>query len=156
MKKWPWFLMSFLIVLIDQGTKYWAVLSLSAYHPKPVMPMLNFTLAYNPGAAFSFLSEAGGWQRWLLASVSVLMSLILTAWMYRTPAKERLQLAALSFLLGGAFGNLIDRVMLGYVVDFIDVYYKHYHWPIFNIADSAICLGAILLFIGVFQTGKKR
>jgi len=147
MKKWPWFLFSFCLVLVDQVSKYWATSNLLPYNPQPVFPMLNFTLAYNTGAAFSFLSGAGDWHRWFFAGFSLLMSTVLVIWMLRSSLQARLQLLALSLILGGALGNLVDRVYLGYVIDFIDVYYENYHWPIFNLADSAICLGAFLLFI---------
>ena len=147
MKKWPWFALAFLVVVIDQATKYWASLTLSPYQPKAVMPMLNLVLAYNTGAAFSFLSGAGEWHRWFFSSFSALMSIVLITWMFRLKSAAYLQLAALSLVLGGAIGNLIDRFFLGYVIDFIDLYYKNHHWPVFNIADSAICLGAFLLFI---------
>ncbi|ETO93591.1 signal peptidase II [Legionella oakridgensis] len=151
MKKWPWFLLSLTVILIDQGSKYWAMHTLSFYQPFPVIPMLNLTLAYNTGAAFSFLSSTGDWHRWFFAGFSVLMSIILTIWITRISPKAFLQLISLSLILGGALGNLIDRVMLGHVIDFIDVYYQNYHWPIFNLADSAICLGAALLLIDLFK-----
>ncbi|AHE66724.1 signal peptidase II [Legionella oakridgensis] len=151
MKKWPWFLLSLTVILIDQGSKYWAMHTLSFYQPFPVIPMLNLTLAYNTGAAFSFLSSTGDWHRWFFAGFSALMSIILTIWITRISPKAFLQLISLSLILGGALGNLIDRVMLGHVIDFIDVYYQNYHWPIFNLADSAICLGAALLLIDLFK-----
>ncbi len=147
MKKWPWFTLAFLVVFIDQASKYWASIALSPYQPKAVIPMLNLVLAYNTGAAFSFLSGAGEWHRWFFSSFSALMSTVLIIWMFRLKSTAYLQLAALSLVLGGAIGNLIDRFYYGYVIDFIDLYYKNYHWPVFNVADSAICLGAFLLFI---------
>ncbi|WP_133127123.1 signal peptidase II [Legionella nagasakiensis] len=151
MRKWPWFLLSLSVILLDQGSKYWALHNLSFYQPLPVMPMLNLTLAYNTGAAFSFLSGAGEWHRWFFAGFSLLMSIALTIWILRSASSALLQLMALSLILGGALSNLIDRATLGHVIDFIDVYYKNHHWPIFNIADSAICLGAGLLFIDLFK-----
>lgn len=147
MKKLPWLVLSVLIILGDQWTKYWAETHLVAYQPKAILPMLNFTLAYNTGAAFSFLSGAGGWHRWFFASFSIVMSLILLAWLIRLPKQAVLQAFSLSLILGGAIGNLYDRAILGHVIDFIDVYYLNYHWPVFNLADSAICIGAATLVI---------
>ena len=154
MKKWPWFILSVLIVLLDQGSKYWASVDLLPYHPVAVMPMFNLTLAYNTGAAFSFLSEAGDWHRWFFAGFSLIMSIVLVIWIKKTPSGQRLQLLALGLVLGGAVGNLIDRAFLGYVTDFIEVYYKSYHWPVFNLADSAICVGAFLLFIDLCKNTR--
>ncbi|KTD22413.1 signal peptidase II [Legionella londiniensis] len=147
MKKFSWFILALLIILLDQGSKHWALASLSPYQPEPVIPMLNLTLAYNTGAAFSFLSNAGVWHKWFFVLFSLGMSIFLTVWIIRSPSSAHLQLTALTLILGGALGNLVDRVVLGYVIDFIDVYYHHYHWPVFNLADCAISLGALLLFI---------
>lgn len=147
MKKWHWFALSILILLMDQLTKYWASSSLTPYQPEPLFAMLNFTLAYNTGAAFSFLSGTGGWHRWFFASFSVVMSMVLIMWLARLPTRAKLQSLAISLILGGAVGNLYDRAFLGHVIDFIDVYYQNHHWPVFNLADSAICIGAFLLLL---------
>ena len=149
MKKWPWLLLVCVLIVLDQATKYWATQALLPYQSVPIMPMVNLTLAFNSGAAFSFLSHAGEWHRWLFAGFSFVMSVVLLVFLLNTLISMRLQSCALSFILGGAIGNLIDRAYSGYVVDFIDVYYKHYHWPVFNLADSAICLGAVLLLSGL-------
>lgn len=151
-KKWGWFLLSLIIILLDQGSKYWVYKALVPYQPKPLFPMLNLTLAYNKGAAFSFLHNAGDWSRWFFSGFSSVVSILLIVWIIRLPITARLHSLALSLILGGAIGNLWDRAVFGYVVDFIDVYYKNYHWPVFNLADSAICLGAFLLLIDL---GKK-
>ena len=111
------------------------------------MPMVNFTLAFNTGAAFSFLSGTGDWHRWLFTGFSAVMSVAIFVWIIRLPSTARMQAAGLSLILAGAVGNLMDRILLGHVIDFIDVYYSHYHWPAFNIADSAICVGAFLLIL---------
>lgn len=150
MNKWPWFIVSLVVIVLDQVTKYWAFRTLIPYQPNAILPMLNVTLAYNTGAAFSFLSGTGDWHRWVFTGFSGVMSLVLTVWIIRLPQTARLQLIAISLILGGALGNLIDRVLLGHVIDFIDVYYAHYHWPAFNVADSAICVGALLL---LFELG---
>ncbi|HRD69542.1 MAG TPA: signal peptidase II [Legionella sp.] len=147
MKKWYWFLISITVIIADQISKYWAEISLIPYKPMPVVPMLNLTLAYNTGAAFSFLSGAGDWHRWFFTAFSLLVSIILVIWLWRTPSQARLQLAGISLILGGAIGNLIDRGLHGYVIDFVDVYYQYHHFATFNLADSAICLGAIILVL---------
>lgn len=156
MKKWPWFIVSIVIILLDQASKHWALRSLIPYQPEALMPMVNFTLAYNTGAAFSFLSSTGDWHRWLFTGFSGLMSTVLLIWIIRLPQTARLQLLGLSLILAGAVGNLIDRIFLGHVIDFIDVYYTHYHWPAFNLADSAICAGAFLLVVDMFFQAKKE
>lgn len=154
MKKWPWFLVSMLVLVADQLSKYWASSTLEPYHAKHLMPMVNFTLAFNTGAAFSFLSGAGGWHRWFFAAFSVIMSVVLIVWLLRLPGKDRLQSLAVGLILGGALGNLYDRARYGFVVDFIDIYYKNHHWPVFNLADSAICLGAFFLILDFFVSRK--
>ncbi len=153
-KKWLWFVLVLVVIVLDQVTKYWASVDLIPYHSKPIFPMLNLTLAYNSGAAFSFLSQAGQWHRWFFAGFSFVMSIVLTVWIIRLPSTARLQALALSLILGGAIGNLIDRAYWGFVIDFIDTYYKHHHWPVFNLADSAICIGAFLLFIDLFKNQR--
>lgn len=155
MKKWPWFLLSLLVLGLDQLSKCAAAAALIPYQPKPIMPMLNLTLAYNTGAAFSFLSTAGSWNRWLFAGFSVVMSIVLIIWLIRLPKQAVLQSLAVSLILGGAIGNLYDRAMLGHVIDFIDVYYKNHHWPVFNLADSAICCGAILLLFDLCKNPSR-
>ncbi len=156
MKKWPWFVFSVVVMVFDQASKYWAFKTFIPYQPESVMPMLNFTLAYNTGAAFSFLSGTGDWHRWLFTSFSAVMSVILIVWIIRLPQKATLELTGLSLILAGALGNLIDRLLLGHVIDFIDVHYAHYHWPAFNIADSAICIGALFLLIDMFKKERKK
>lgn len=151
-KKWPWFILSALIIACDQWSKHWALTHLYPYDPMPIIPMVNLTLAYNTGAAFSFLSNTGDWHRWFFALFSFILSVVLFIWMVRIKQTARLQLMALSLILAGALGNLLDRIILGHVIDFIDVYYKHHHWPIFNLADSAICIGALLLLFDAFKS----
>lgn len=145
-----WLWISGLVVLLDQITKYLADSRLDLRVPFEVFTGLNLTLYYNKGAAFSFLSNAGGWQRWVLMSISLIISIALVFWL-REVEKNRKHLSwGLTLILGGAIGNLIDRSLYGYVIDFIDVYYQHWHWPAFNIADSAISAGAGLLIIDMF------
>ena len=154
MKKWPWFVLALAIVFIDQASKYWALQALAPYQPEAVFPLFNLTLAFNSGAAFSFLSGAGEWHRWFFTGFSLIMSAALIIGIIRsTPT---LQLLALSLILGGAVGNLIDRAFVGHVIDFIDIYYKNHHWPVFNIADSTICIGAFLLLIDLLIIDLRK
>jgi signal peptidase II len=153
-----WLLMSALIIVLDLWTKGLATESLTLYRPVELTSWLNMTLAHNYGAAFSFLSDAGGWQRWLFTGLASVVTLVLIVWLLRLPPGEKLTGAALGLIIGGAVGNLIDRINNGYVVDFIDVYYNDWHWPAFNLADSAITCGVILLLIdGLFlsKAGKQ-
>ncbi|WP_133512687.1 signal peptidase II [Candidatus Thiosymbion oneisti] len=154
MARWLW--LSVLVVVLDQATKWLAAAMLDPYRPLPLVPLLNLTLMYNEGAAFSFLASAGGWQRWFFACFAILMSVVLVIWLLRLGPRERLMAAALSLIVGGAVGNLIDRVLTGRVVDFIDLYVGDWHWPAFNVADSAITLGVILLLLGNLRAGKAR
>jgi len=146
-----WLALSLLVVLLDQATKLWAVAALRLYESLPVLPSFNLTLLYNRGAAFSFLSNAGGWQRWVLSALAALVSVWLVLWLRGLPAAQRWTAAAVSLVLGGALGNLVDRVVHGYVIDFIDVYYRQWHWPAFNVADSAITVGVVLLLVEMFR-----
>jgi len=139
-----WLLLSLLLLLLDQASKGWISGYLSLHQSEPLMAGLNLTLMHNYGAAFSFLGNAGGWQRWLFSGIAVAVSLLLTVWLWRLQGNRRLALA-LALILGGALGNLWDRLLLGYVIDFIDIYYAGWHWPAFNVADSAITVGALLL-----------
>jgi len=148
MKKALIFCVSVLVVVCDQLTKYWALAFLTPYDAKPVFSMLSWTLAFNSGSAFSFLADSGRWHAWFFTGFSSLISLVLLVWIVRlNTARLYGQAFALALILGGAIGNLIDRVRIGYVVDFIDIFYKSHHWPVFNLADSAICVGAVLLAI---------
>ena len=149
MARWLW--LSALVIVLDQVTKWLAVGLLDPYQPVPVVPFFNLTLMFNTGAAFSFLAGAGGWQRWFFAGFAILMSAVLVAWLLRLAPGERLMAVALSLVLGGAVGNLIDRLDTGRVVDFLDVYVGDWHWPAFNVADSAITLGVILLLFSSFR-----
>jgi len=154
---WAWLLFSVIIVVLDLWTKQIATESLTLYRPIEINTWLNMTLAHNYGAAFSFLSDAGGWQRWLFTGLASVVTVVLVIWLLRLPANEKLTAAALSLVIGGAVGNLIDRIMNGYVVDFIDVFYQGHHWPAFNLADSAITGGVILLLVdGIFFASAAK
>jgi len=142
-----WMILACIIIIADQITKMIASSELVMYKAVAVMPMFNLTLMHNEGAAFSFLHDAGGWQRWLFTAISLIVSVVLVFWIKNLKPEEKYQALAYSLVLGGAVGNLIDRVRFGYVVDFIEIYYKQYSWPAFNIADSAICIGVVVLII---------
>jgi signal peptidase II len=147
MQRWWW--IAALVVVVDQLTKLVAA-NVLAESSIPILPVFSFTLAYNTGAAFGFLNTASGWQNFLFIGIAVAVSGVILA-MIRRLTNEELQTAvALFLILGGAIGNLIDRVRLGRVVDFLHVYYEQWSFPIFNIADSAITIGAILLALDVF------
>ena len=139
---------SALVFVLDQVSKWWVTSWLSLYESVPVTSFFNIMLTHNRGAAFSFLAQAGGWQRWFFVVMATVVSAILLVWLKRLRARAKLEALAVSMVLGGALGNLIDRLMLGYVVDFLDFHWQNvYHFPTFNIADSAICVGATLLII---------
>lgn len=150
LRSWPWFLCSTLIVGLDQLTKWWAMHTLTPFTPVPVVPSFNFMLMYNRGAAFSFLHDAGGWQKWFLIGLTLTVCVLLIRFMQQ-PNVKRWTGIAFAWILGGAIGNLWDRIQLGYVVDFIQLYYEQFYWPAFNIADTAITLGALLLVREVFS-----
>jgi len=152
-----WLLFSVVIVALDLWTKQIATDSLALYRPVEWTSWLNMTLAHNYGAAFSFLSDAGGWQRWLFTGLASVVTVVLVVWLLRLPKNEKLTAAALSLVIGGAVGNLIDRIINGYVVDFIDVFYQGHHWPAFNLADSAITCGVVLLLVdGIFFASAAK
>ncbi len=149
-----WFWLSGMVVALDQVTKYIADNNLDLRVPEEVFSGLNMTLCYNKGAAFSFLSNAGGWQRWLFMSISFVVSLVIIHCLRNVDPKRASLSWGLALILGGAIGNLIDRSLYGYVIDFIDVYYGHWHYPAFNVADTAISIGAGLLIIDIFTNNE--
>lgn len=140
-----------LLILLDQASKLAVLRLLEPYQTIPVVPGFNLTLAFNRGASFSFLADAGGWQRWLFSGISLAASVVIVILLRRTPPADRLNGLGLSLVLSGAVGNLIDRLWLGHVVDFLDVYYRAWHFPAFNIADTAISIGAALLVLGMWR-----
>lgn len=154
MLKYLW--ISALILVLDQASKWLMTSWLSLYETVAVVPFFNLTMAHNSGAAFSFLAQAGGWQRWFFTGIAVAVSLVLLVWLKRLSGDAKLEAIAISMILGGALGNLIDRVTFGYVVDFLDFYWGSYHFPAFNIADSAICIGAALLIFDSFFSKSEQ
>ena len=140
-------------IFLDLITKNYALSSLIINHSISINNFLNFTLAFNHGAAFSFLSDAGGWQRWFFIIFSIVVILIIT---YILVKERNSQYIAFSFVIGGAIGNLYDRIFYGYVIDFIEFHYNSFYWPIFNIADIAISIGIILLLYSMFAKESKK
>ena len=162
---WPW--LTGVLVVVDQITKIAADRILTPNIENTWLPLINITLAYNPGAAFSFLDDAGGWQRWLFTGLSLGVSVFLIRWLIQLRDSQRWLSIALALILSGAIGNVIDRIFYGHVIDFIDFYYPTSsgclplfmkqgptcHWPTFNVADSAISVGAMLM-IALMLFGK--
>lgn len=144
---WCWLWVTALVLLLDRTTKCLALKHLTAYQELPVFSFFNFTLAYNKGAAFSFLDKSSGWQSWMFGGISLIASVAILIWMFRLPAKFRWMNVSLALILGGAIGNLWDRFLYGHVIDFLDFHLRLWHWPVFNVADSAICVGAVMLVI---------
>ncbi|WP_432471163.1 signal peptidase II [Amphritea sp. HPY] len=142
---WLWLVV--VVVVLDLATKYLADTMLPYGIAHPQLPVFDLTLLYNKGAAFSFLSEAGGWQRWFFAIIAIVISGVLLVWMARTPVQQRWLGCSLALVLGGALGNLYDRVVHGYVIDYISLHYDQYYFPAFNLADTAISIGAVMLII---------
>jgi signal peptidase II len=153
--RWLW--LSAFVIAADQLTKAIVLGALEPYVPHAVIPgFLNWTLAFNTGAAFSFLADQEGWQRWLFASLAVVVCIVLARWLAHTPRRDWHTALPLGLIIGGALGNLIDRVRAGHVTDFIQVYYRDWAFPSFNVADSAISVGAVLLvWFGIFVHAKQ-
>ena len=141
-----WLGLSLLVLALDQYTKLLVTQSLELYERVPILPVLDLVRLHNTGAAFSFLASASGWQNWLFAGIAVVVSIAIVWWLSQLPAREKFVLAAgLALVLGGALGNLVDRLTLGYVVDFVLVHWRQWSYPAFNVADSAITCGVILV-----------
>lgn len=146
--------LSLLVVVLDQLSKHWVVASFEEFEVMYVLPVFNLTLVYNTGAAFSFLADAGGWQTYFFIGLALVVSVVLVVWMHRLQPHERLLGFALSLLLGGAIGNVIDRLLLGKVVDFLQWHWGPYYFPSFNLADSAIVLAMAFLLWDAFTSQK--
>ncbi|HBH36648.1 MAG TPA: signal peptidase II [Gammaproteobacteria bacterium] len=155
MLRWLW--LSVVVVILDQLTKLWIDSNLLLHARLPLIDgYFDLTLAYNPGAAFSFLADAGGWQRWFFTILSTVVTIILVVWLKRLPAHEKINAVALSLIIGGAIGNLIDRIAYGHVIDFLLVYYQQWSWPAFNVADSAISIGVVLMLLAMFRSSPLQ
>ena len=153
--RWLW--LSGGIIVCDQAAKQLAEALLVPHQTVDLLPFFGWYLTYNTGAAFSFLADAGGWQRWMFTGLALLISGIIVQWLRTLPREETLTAVALALILGGAIGNLIDRLVLGHVIDYIQVWLGSYPFPAFNIADAAISVGAVLLiFASIGGAGKPR
>lgn len=165
-----WLVLVLVLTGIDQVSKYIAQATLTFAEPVPVIPFFNFMLVYNTGAAFSFLSDAGGWQRWFFVALALAVCVYILVWLRSLDKKQLLLGVGLSFILGGALGNLIDRIIHGKVTDFIDFFYPSQgeciffffqlpantcHWPTFNIADMLITMGAGILFLQLLRESRS-
>lgn len=154
-----WYLLALIVLVVDQWTKWLAETNLTFNEPVSVIePFLNWTLAYNYGAAFSFLADAGGWQKWFFSGLALVMSIALIVYLAKAPRQAKLLSFGLALVLGGAVGNLIDRLLHGHVIDFIHVHYADvWNYPIFNIADMGICIGVAIIIIDmIFLEGKRK
>jgi signal peptidase II len=153
----PWLWLSALVIVLDQATKWWALTALQpAGTPHPVIPgLLNWTLAFNTGAAFSFLADSAGWQRWFFVGLAVVISGALLAWLKRTDRRDWRTALPLGLIVGGALGNLIDRLHAAQVTDFIQVHYKDWYYPVFNVADCGISVGAVMLIVFGLFAGRQ-
>jgi signal peptidase II len=151
-----WLWLSAVVIALDQLSKWWAITALQpAGVPHVVIPgFLNWTLAFNTGAAFSFLAGSGGWQRWFFVLLALVISTVLIIWLSRTPRRDWRTALPLAMVVGGALGNLIDRLHASQVTDFIHTYFRQWDFPIFNLADSAITVGAVLLIVFGLFAGK--
>lgn len=143
-----WLALSAVIILLDQWTKFWVLTSLPEHRPVVVIEgFWNWFRTYNRGAAFSFLSNAGGWQLWFFSLLALAVSAVLTVWLSRTPRRDWAVAVPFALVIGGAIGNVIDRLRFGHVVDFIQWHYRDFYWPAFNIADASIVVGAVLIVV---------
>jgi len=167
MLRWLW--LSLGVVLLDQITKQLAEALLTAYRSLEVLPFFDLTLMYNKGAAFSFLSDHSGWQRWFFVALAIGVSGVLVVWLKRLRSDEKWVALALALIIGGALGNVIDRILFGQVIDFVDLFYRAdaclpgfyrldltCHWPAFNLADAAISIGVALMLLDAFVLSRNR
>jgi len=149
--RWLW--LTLICLIADQVTKHWVAGSFNLYESVQLLPIFSLTYVHNPGAAFSFLADQGGWQRWFFTAIAAIACVVFIVWLAKTPKQQTLISVAFALMLSGAFGNLIDRVLFGYVIDFIDFHWQGSHFPAFNIADSMIFIGAALMILDSF-TGE--
>lgn len=152
---WVWLLVAFIIILLDQQSKNYVNQHLLYAERWPVLPFFDITLLYNPGAAFSFLADGSGWQKWFFLGIASIACILILYWLRRNPC-QRMFCLSLSLILGGALGNVIDRILHGHVVDFLLFYWRGWYFPAFNIADIAITCGAILLLIDEFLRVRQQ
>ena len=154
MLRWLW--LSGGVLLLDQVSKWVVDQQMGLFETIALVPSFQLTYLRNQGAAFSFLSSAGGWQRWFFIALALAASVLIIRWLSRLPREAVREACAWALILGGAIGNLIDRIRFGYVIDFLDVYYQDWHWPAFNVADSAITVGVALLLLDSLRQRTSR
>lgn len=152
--RWLW--VSIAVILLDRITKYCVLKFLTPYTPVSITSFLDFTLAFNKGAAFSFLNNAAGWQVWMFGGLAVAVSLAILVWLSRLSYQQRWVSCALALIVGGALGNLSDRLLYAHVIDFLDFHLHAWHFPSFNVADSAICVGAFMLLLDALLVRQKK
>lgn len=150
-----WYRLALVAIVLDQLTKLMASLKLAYGEPVVVWPVFNLMLTHNQGAAFSFLHDAGGWQRWFFSGLAAVVGVVLVVWIARVRGQKLLSVA-LALILGGAVGNLIDRVRFGHVVDFLSFHWNQHYFPAFNLADTWITIGAGLLILDMFLHPEKH
>lgn len=149
-----WLALALLLVVVDQLSKYIVVKTITTDDHVALLPFLSLVLTYNTGAAFSFLAGASGWQRWFFVLIAIGASILIT-WMLHRHRRDRFLCIGLTLILAGAIGNLIDRLTVGAVVDFVLLYWRQYHWPAFNVADSCISIGAVMLLWDGFMRSRS-
>ena len=154
---WRWLPLAIAVIVLDQASKAWMVHHFRIYESVHVLPVLDITLMFNTGAAFSFLSDASGWQKWLFVALALGVGAAILGWLRRLRSRSQALLCcALTLILGGALGNVIDRLRIGHVVDFISAHWgRTYYFPAFNVADSAITIGAILLHLDAWRESRS-
>ena len=152
---WRWWWLILLFIVLDQASKQWVLHAIPYQGSIPLLPVFELAHVYNRGAAFSFLSDAGGWQRWFFTGIAVVISTVIAVWLSRVGRAQLKLSLALSLVLAGAIGNLIDRVLYGYVIDMLHVFYKSWSYPVFNLADSVIFIGAVLLIWDSFSSNAE-
>lgn len=150
-----WYCLAIIVFILDFLSKCWISNRLNDYESWVITPYFSFILTFNEGAAFSFLNDAGGWQRWFFAVIASVFSIVIVVWMARLKNSQWRESLALGFILGGALGNLYDRIVLGHVIDFLLVHYEDHYFPAFNLADSAICFGAFMLIVDALFFNKE-
>ena len=151
--RWLW--LTLLCLIADQVTKQWVVGSFDLYESLEVLPIFSLTYVHNLGAAFSFLADQGGWQRWFFTAIAVIACIVFIVWLAKTPKSGTLLSIAFALMLSGSMGNLIDRALFGYVIDFLDFHWSGNHFPAFNIADSMIFIGAALMIVDSFTSNES-
>lgn len=156
MSQYKYYFLSLILVIADQLTKMMVLGSLELYESIEITSFFSLTHVHNYGAAFSFLADEDGWQQYFLVSISAIASIAIILWMSKTSTNQPYKLIALSLILSGAIGNLIDRAVFGFVIDFINLHYQDFYWPVFNVADTAITLGVILLLLVDFKQNKAK